>query len=101
MDEILHADDAKLAKSTLHQVVGGDGGAVAIDLRRDILDLEILYLISLCYPYYQCLKLFPDITPTEGMGNVGYRKNQSRTAYSPATQNKKLANFCPSPLLAI
>ena len=37
---------------------------------------------------YQCLKLFPDITPTGGMGNVGYRKNQSRTAYSPATQNK-------------
>ena len=41
MDEILHADDAKLAKSTLHQVVGGDGSAVAIDLRCDILDLEI------------------------------------------------------------
>ena len=41
MDEILHADDAKLAKSSLNQVVGGDGGAVAIDLRHDILDLEI------------------------------------------------------------
>ena len=38
-------------------------------------------------------------TNGEGMGNVGYRKNQSRAAYSPATQNKKLANFCPSPLL--
>ena len=41
MDEILHADDAKLAKSSLDQVVGGDGSAVAIDLRHDILDLEI------------------------------------------------------------
>ena len=42
MDEILHADDAKLAKSSLHQVVGGDGSAVAIDLRQDnILHLEI------------------------------------------------------------
>ena len=29
------------------------------------------------------------------VGNVGYRKIQSRTAYSPATQNKMLANFCP------
>ena len=33
MDEILHADDAKLAESALDQVVGGDGSAVAIDLR--------------------------------------------------------------------
>ena len=29
------------------------------------------------------------------VGNVGYRKIQSRTAYSPATQNEQLANFCP------
>ena len=41
MDEILHADDAKLAKSSLHQVVGGDGSAVAVDLRQDILFLKI------------------------------------------------------------
>ena len=41
MDEILHTDNAKLAKSTLDQVVGGDGSAVAIYLRHDILDLEI------------------------------------------------------------
>ena len=41
MDEILHADDAKLAKSSLHQVVGGDSSAVAIDLRHYILDLKI------------------------------------------------------------
>ena len=36
MDEILHADDAKLAKSSLNQVVGGDGSAVAIDLKHDV-----------------------------------------------------------------
>ena len=35
MDKILHADDAKLAKSSLNQVVGGDGSAVAIDLKND------------------------------------------------------------------
>merc|ERR1712156_610253 len=32
MDKILHTDDAKLAKSSLDQVVRGDGSAVAIDL---------------------------------------------------------------------
>merc|ERR1719239_1916378 len=37
MDEILHADDAKLAKSSLNQVVGGDGSAVAIDLDKTTL----------------------------------------------------------------
>ena len=41
MDEILNADDAKLAESSLHQVVGGNGSAIAIDLRHDVLDLEI------------------------------------------------------------
>ena len=35
MDEVLHADDAELAQGALHQVVGGDGGAVASDLRRE------------------------------------------------------------------
>ena len=29
------------------------------------------------------------------VGNVGYRKTRYRTAYSPATQNEMLANFCP------
>ena len=43
MDEILHADDAKLAKSSLHQVVGGDSSAVAIDLRQWRYDFESLY----------------------------------------------------------
>ena len=43
MDEILHADDAKLAKSTLHQVVGGDGSTVAIDLRQWRYDFETFY----------------------------------------------------------
>ena len=32
----------------------------------------------------------------DGVGNVGYRKIHSRTAYSPAAQNEQLANFCPS-----
>ena len=36
MDEILDTDDAKLAKSSLDQVVGGDGSAVAVDLRHDV-----------------------------------------------------------------
>ena len=36
MDKILHADDAKLAKSSLDQVVGGDGSAVSIDLKNDV-----------------------------------------------------------------
>ena len=43
MDEILHADDAKLAKSTLDQVVGGDGSAVAVDLRQWRCDFDTLY----------------------------------------------------------
>merc|ERR1719233_1643687 len=37
MDEILHADDAELAQGALHQVVGGDGGAVASDLDKPTL----------------------------------------------------------------
>ena len=32
VDEVLHADDPELAQALLDQVVGGDGGAVAIDL---------------------------------------------------------------------
>ena len=32
VDEVLHADDAELAQALLDQVVGGDGGAVALDL---------------------------------------------------------------------
>ena len=36
MNEILHADDAKLAQGALDQVVGGDGGAVASNLSRKI-----------------------------------------------------------------
>merc|ERR550517_330367 len=37
MDEVLHADDAELAQGALHQVVGGDGGAVASDLDKPTL----------------------------------------------------------------
>ena len=33
MDEVLHADDAEPAEGSLDQVVGGDGGAVTIDLK--------------------------------------------------------------------
>lgn len=32
MDEVLDADDVELAQLLLHEVVGGDGGAAAVDL---------------------------------------------------------------------
>ena len=32
MDQILHTDDSHLAKLGLNDVIGGDGGTVAIDL---------------------------------------------------------------------
>ena len=32
MDQVLHADDAELAQGALNEVVGGDWGAVAVDL---------------------------------------------------------------------
>ena len=47
MDEILHADDTKLAKSSLDQVVGGDGSAVAIDLRDDVKILKVKSNLSI------------------------------------------------------
>ena len=56
MDEILHADDAKLAKSSLNQVVGGDGSAVAVDLRHDV---ETLFLFRLCWILF--VKIVPSI----------------------------------------
>ena len=34
MDQVLHADDAELAQGALNEVVGGDGGTVASDLRK-------------------------------------------------------------------
>ena len=34
VDEVLHADDAELAQGALNEVVGGDGGTVASDLRK-------------------------------------------------------------------
>ena len=33
MDQILHADDSHLAQLALNNLVGGDGGAVAVNLR--------------------------------------------------------------------
>ena len=45
MDEILHADDAKLAQGALDQVVGGDGGAVANNLSRKI-NQKLISLLS-------------------------------------------------------
>ena len=32
VDEVLHANDAELAQGALNEVVGGDWGAVAVDL---------------------------------------------------------------------
>jgi len=46
MDEILHADDAKLAKSSLHQVVGGDSSAVAIDLDETALIHQLAHRLE-------------------------------------------------------
>jgi len=37
VDKVLHADDAELAQGALNQVVGGDGGAVAVDLDKSTL----------------------------------------------------------------
>merc|ERR1719239_997093 len=37
VDEVLHADDAELAQGALHQIVGGDRGAVASDLDKSTL----------------------------------------------------------------
>merc|ERR1712029_1270180 len=46
MDEMLHADNAKLAKSSLNQVVGGDGSAVAIDLDETALVHQLAYRLE-------------------------------------------------------
>jgi len=37
MDQVLHADDAELAQGALNEVVGGDWGAVAVDLDKPTL----------------------------------------------------------------
>ena len=49
MHEVLHTDGAELAKGALHQVVEGDGGAVASDLRRENWLCSILSNISWYY----------------------------------------------------
>ena len=94
VNKVLHADDAELAQGALNQIVGGDGGTVAIDLRN-----KSQIWIPLNFERYcacKCLyQTFSGHYANVKVGNVGYRKIQSRTAYSPATQNKMLANFCP------
>ena len=49
MNEILHADDAKLAQGALDQVVGGDGGAVASNLSRKNSSGVSAFFSELCY----------------------------------------------------
>ena len=73
VDKVLHADDAELAQRTLNQVVGGDGGTVAVDLRSKSqiwipLDFE-RYCASKCL--YQT---FSGHYANVKVGNVGYRK---------------------------
>ena len=62
VDKVLHADDAELAQGALNQIVGGDGGTVAIDLRN-----KSQIWIPLNFERYVlarvCIRLFPDITP--------------------------------------
>ena len=43
MDQVLHADDAELAQGALNEVVGGDWGAVAVDLGGELFDFEKNY----------------------------------------------------------
>ena len=38
VDEILHTDDAEPPEGSLDQVVGGDGGAVTVDLKDGIIN---------------------------------------------------------------
>ena len=95
MNEILHADDAELAQGALDQVVGGDGGAVASNLSRKNLSGVRTFFSELCYTFRAMYQTFSGHYTNVKVGNVGYRKIWSRTAYSPAAQNKMLANFCP------
>ena len=64
MDQVLHADDAELAQGALNEVVGGDWGAVAVDLDGESFDFLEEKITDLCNKNFGfCIKLFPDITP--------------------------------------
>ena len=89
MDKVLHADDAELAQGALNEVVGGDWGAVAVDLGGESFGF-LRKITDLCnknsgFSLYQTVS---GHYTNDGVGNVGYRKIHSRTAYSPAAQNE-------------
>ena len=89
MDQVLHADDAELAQGALNEVVGGDWGAVAVDLGGESFGF-LSKITDLCnknsgFSLYQTVS---GHYTNDGVGNVGYRKIHSRTAYSPAAQNE-------------
>ena len=63
MDEVLHAYDAKLAQGALNQVVGGDGGAVASDLRRESIMFQFFLTFDCITDDRVLYQTFPDIMP--------------------------------------
>merc|ERR1719291_1266572 len=46
VDEILHTDDAELAQGALNQIIGGDGGAVAVDLYKSTLVHQLAHRLE-------------------------------------------------------
>jgi len=46
VDEILHTDDAELAQGALNQIIGGDGGAVAVDLDKSTLVHQLAHRLE-------------------------------------------------------
>merc|ERR1719239_1067329 len=46
VDKILHTDDAELAQGALNQIIGGDGGAVAIDLDKSTLVHQLAHRLE-------------------------------------------------------
>ena len=54
------------------------------------------HIIWIFQSWCELYQTFSGHHANEEVGNVGYRKIQSRTAYSPATQDGQLANFCPN-----
>ena len=55
MDQVLHADDAELAQGALNEVVGGDWGAVAVDLDGESFDFLEEKITDLCNKNFGCV----------------------------------------------
>ena len=88
MDQVLHADDAELAQGALNEVVGGDRGTVASDLRKSGVKLYFKLVAFRGQLFKVLYQTFSGHCANVEVGNVGYRKIHSRTAYSPAAQNE-------------